>query len=413
MELTVNRRRGYRFRIYPSTEQRQKMARFAGCSRYVYNRLLAEQIARYEARKERIAAGDEEKREENKHLSKFDTMRLITKWRRNPETEFLSLAPYDVLSAEAIALDGAFQKFFKEKKGYPKFHRKQSSFSYTQPAKSVRFKADRMTITIPKVGEVKCSGYSEIEGKVKNISVSFDGARWFSSLQTEYEVNAPVHPSPKAVGIDRGVVHSVILSDGTVGLPDNEVKSYEARRRDLEERLKVLQRRSRNKRSPNRRAKQEASNRWKKEQQRISRLYAKMKDLRREHIHKITHNVSTQYSVVGIEALNVKAMSKSGKGSVDAHGVNVSAKRGLNRSIMSRAWGEIRRQLKYKSEWRGGMLVEVPARNTSRMCSECGFTSPDNRPSQAVFKCQSCGFSENADVNAAINIRELAIGAVD
>ena len=97
-------------------------------------------------------------------------------------------------------------------------------------------------------------------------------------------------------------------------------------------------------------------------------------------------------------------MSKSAAGSADKPGQNVQAKSGLNKSILDQGWFEFRRQLEYKLAWNGGMLVTVPAHNTSRTCPQCGCISADNRKTQALFRCVECGHEGNADHIGAINI---------
>ena len=101
-------------------------------------------------------------------------------------------------------------------------------------------------------------------------------------------------------------------------------------------------------------------------------------------------------------------MSKSSKGDMENPGRNVQAKFGLNKSILDQGWYEFRRQLEYKQLWRGGQVIAVNPRNTSRSCPLCNHTEKDNRKTQAVFVCVKCSFKENADYTAAINI--LAAG---
>jgi putative transposase len=108
--------------------------------------------------------------------------------------------------------------------------------------------------------------------------------------------------------------------------------------------------------------------------------------------------------MVVVEDLQVSNMYRSAAGTVEQPGKNVRAKAGLNRSILDQGWAEFRRQLEYKVLWQGGLFLAVPAMNTSRTCPQCGHVSKDNRKSQAVFACVKCGYSENADLVAAINI---------
>ena len=98
-------------------------------------------------------------------------------------------------------------------------------------------------------------------------------------------------------------------------------------------------------------------------------------------------------------------MTKSAKGTADNPGKNVKQKSGLNRSILNMAWGKFFRMLEYKLALTGRKLVKIDPRNTSRTCSQCGFVSKQNRLTQSQFKCVKCGFEANADLNAAVNIK--------
>ena len=118
--------------------------------------------------------------------------------------------------------------------------------------------------------------------------------------------------------------------------------------------------------------------------------------------------LSKNQALIVVENLKVGNMSRSAKGTEQEPGRNVRAKSGLNRSILDQGWGEFLRQLSYKQEWRGGLLISVNPRYTSQKCYCCGFTDASNRASQSEFKCQTCGHEDHADVNAAKNI--LAAG---
>ena len=123
------------------------------------------------------------------------------------------------------------------------------------------------------------------------------------------------------------------------------------------------------------------------------------------YVHKVSNSISKNHVVVCIEDLQVKNMSKrSAK--------KVAQKSGLNRSILDASPFELRRQLEYKMQWQGGLLVPVPAPNTSRKCPDCGHVSAENRKSQAKFICVECGFSANADFVGAVNIREAGLASL-
>ena len=121
-------------------------------------------------------------------------------------------------------------------------------------------------------------------------------------------------------------------------------------------------------------------------------------------LHKVSTTICKSHAVVVIEDLKVKGMSASASGTKERPGKNVRQKAGLNRSILDQGWGAFVRMLDYKSAWKGGMVLRVDPRNTSRTCSSCGHVSPDSRKTQTDFLCIFCGFGENADTNAARNI---------
>jgi putative transposase len=197
--------------------------------------------------------------------------------------------------------------------------------------------------------------------------VSSRQGKWFVSIQTEREVETPVHLSTSIVGIDMGIVRFATLSDGSYFAPLNSFKHQE---QALVKAQRAMSR------------KQKFSNNWK----------------------KAKANVQKNHAMVCIEDLQVRNMYKSAAGTTETPGKNVRAKSGLNKAILDQGWHEFRRQLDYKLAWNGGQLVAVPPRNTSRTCPCCDHVAKENRLSQARFECVACGFEENADLVVAINV---------
>jgi putative transposase len=144
----------------------------------------------------------------------------------------------------------------------------------------------------------------------------------------------------------------------------------------------------------------------KKARIKVQRIHARIGNARRDLLHKASTTISQNHAMVCIEALQVRNLSKSAKGSTDAPGRNVRAKSGLNKAILDQGWFEFRRQLAYKLNWNGGMLVPVAPQNTSCTCPCCGNTDKANRLTQAKFTCVHCGYENHADVVGAINILE-------
>jgi putative transposase len=133
------------------------------------------------------------------------------------------------------------------------------------------------------------------------------------------------------------------------------------------------------------------SSNWKKAKARVQRIHARIANVRSDFLHKASNGISKNHAMVAVEDLRVRNMTRSASGTLDAPGRNVRSKSGLNKAILDQGWGEFRRQLEYKTAWRGGFFVAVPPQNTSRTCPCCGHVSKENRKTQALFACVQCG----------------------
>src|ERR1035437_2497120 len=155
---------------------------------------------------------------------------------------------------------------------------------------------------------------------------------------------------------------------------------------------------------------QKGSNRRAYTRRCMARLAAKEADRRRNWIEKTTTQLVRDFDLIVIENLRVKNMVRSANGTVANPGRNVRQKSGLNRSIYAQSWALFRQRLTDKATHATDLveLVSVNPAYTSQRCSDCGYAAKDNPESQAIFRCRACGFTSNADVNAAINI--LAAG---
>jgi putative transposase len=151
------------------------------------------------------------------------------------------------------------------------------------------------------------------------------------------------------------------------------------------------------------------SKRFKHTCRQIDRLYRRAADRRRDFAHQTSTTLAKSHGLVAVEALVVPHLTRSARGTLQQPGRRVRQKAGLNRAILDKGWGLVIEQLRYKCQQYGSRLVEVPARNTSLQCAECGWISPLNRPRRAIFLCTRCGSCDHADRNAARNIRERGI----
>ncbi len=242
-------------------------------------------------------------------------------------------------------------------------------------------------VWIPKIGWVRFRWTRTIPATAKSYRVTLDrSGRWHIAIAVVPD--SLVGPGDgSVVGVDRGVAVSVALSTGELlrvqGLRVGETK----RLRRLQQRLARAQR---------------GSNRRARTKRAIARLWARETDRRRDWVEKTTTDVARRFDSIRVEDLNVRAMTKSARGTRECPGTNVAQKRGLNREIRRQGWGVLVARLKHKAS---GRVELVPAAFTSQRCSHCGHVAPENRKSQAVFQCVGCGAGPcNADVNAARNI---------
>lgn len=191
------------------------------------------------------------------------------------------------------------------------------------------------------------------------------------------------------IGIDMGIKRFATFSDGTYVEPVNSLRKNLKRLSKLQKQLSRRQRRSSN---------------CKKTKAKIAKLHRRIANTRKDFLHKTTTTIAKNHGIVFMEDLKVKNMSASASGTVEHPGTKVRQKSGLNRSILDQGWFSFRTMLAYKLEERGGLLVLVPPKNTSRTCPNCGYVSVENRQTQADFACVKCGYKENADVVGAINV---------
>jgi len=373
-----------RERLYPSRESEPVLARHCADARYVYN-LGLEQRSFW--------------RRGMASISVYDQKRSLTEARQGTWLgEGSSVVQQQALSD----LDRAFKNWWKNPAHFsrPTWRKAGIHEGFAIRDLSVR-RINRKwgDVLVPKCGWVRfritrqwadiCAGTSA--------RVTCDRAgRWYVS----FTAPAPAFertPTGAMVGLDMGVASSITTSDGEhLSMPELLSPGETQRKRRLQRKL------ARQKKGSGRR------DRTKRQ---VARLAAKEADRRKDWIEKTTTTLVRNYDVICIENLKVKNMVRSAKGTVENPGKRVRQKAGLNRSISSQAWALFRKRLTDKAI-HATSAVELVAINpayTSQRCSECGYMAQENRESQAFFCCRSCGYSANADVNAAINIRAAGL----
>jgi putative transposase len=368
----MERRQAFKFELRENGEQRRPMRRHAGSVRFVYNQALALQKELYELT--------------GRSPTRFQLDKLLTLWKQ--ERPWLSETPAHALQQALVDLEKAYTNFFEKRADFPKFRKKGQRTAYRESdPRCITLDQQNSRIRLPKIGWVRYRNSREVLGVLKNVTVSESCGKWFVSISTRREVQQPEHPSTSVVGLDWGVVNFVTASDGQVA------GQCQPLRKSLPKLAQLQRRMSR---------KKKFSKNWQKAKAQVGKLHSKIANIRKDFLHTVSANISKNHAVVFVEDLEVKSMSKSAT-------KKVAQKSGLNRAILDASPFALRRQLQYKTEWQGGLLVAVPPQNTSRKCPACGHTAAENRKTQAQFACLQCGFSANADWVGAWNIKEAGL----
>ena len=368
------KRQAFKFELMPNGEQIRRINQFCGCARFVSNHALALQNVQYA-------------QDNSVTFSYTKIANLLLQWKNT--FPWLKDCYAQVLQQSLKDLEKAFKNFFQKRANPSKFKKKGIKERIRFP-QGCKLEQHNNRLYLPKIGWVRYRNSRNVVGEIKNVTVSKKCGRFYVSIQTQCEVEIPKHQGGE-IGIDMGIVRFATLSNGEYFEPLNAFKTYKGKLAKLQRQLKNKIKFSKN---------------WQKLQAKIAKLHHKIANYRKDYLHKISTEICKNHAMIYVEDLQVSNMSKSAKGTAEEPGQNVKQKSGLNRAILDQSWTEFRRQLDYKSQWQGGVLVAVPPHNTSRTCPCCGHTDKENRLTQAKFECIECGYRNNADVVGALNILE-------
>jgi len=372
--------KAFRFQLRARPGIEAQLRRFAGGCRWVWNAALAEQKARHER-------GE-------KYAGYAAMCQWLTAWRNAPATEWLSEGPIHPQQHVLRRLDEAYRRLFAKSGGFPRFKRRgeEPGIRYPDP-KQFALDCENGRLKLPKLGWVRLRMSRDVEGSLRNVTITREGNKWFASLQAEMQETVPSLDVAPTLGVDMGVATFAATSDEQKIAPLHALAKQQHRLRYLQRAVS---------------RKKKGSNNRRKALRLLGNFHRRVARQRVDWLHKLSTQLADRHAVIALEDLRIKNMSASAKASAEAPGRNVRAKAGLNRSILDAAWGEFARQLAYKCAWRGGEVILVPPAYTSRTCRVCGFEDAANRKTQAFFVCVACGHEEHADVHAAKNI--LAAG---
>jgi putative transposase len=414
-------RKGYKFRlIVPNSEIERQLNKIVGSCRFVWNKALAlvkqdDDDYRTMVQMSKMNGGDAEGITTFFKFNPYNQLSaMLTVWKQQPDTEFLKEAYSKSLQIvlEELGQAVAEAKSKTNPKRYPVFKKRgvKDSFSWNG---AIKHDIENSRIFVPKVGYIQYNKSREVLGAVKNVTISKQLGYWYISLQTERplsQVNPEWVNVDKVIGIDVGIAKAVSASDAISfeyqgqQVTSNQLDSINPLR-EHQTKLARLQK--------DLARKTKFSRNWHKQKNKISKLHSKIANIRNDFVHKVTTAISKSYAYVTVEALKVKNMSKSAKGTAAKHGKMVKQKAGLNKSILDQGWGMFRQFLAYKLKYNYGTeLIEVNPQYTSQKCSSCGHIHADNRKNQASFKCVQCGLSMNADLNASLNIKAAGLAVL-
>lgn len=355
--------RAYRFRIYPTGEQEILIHKTFGCCRFAYNHMLADKKQAYEETKKTIKITPASYKKEYPWLKEVDSLALAN---------------------EQLHLERAYRKFFRESKtGFPKFKSKHGNRkSYTTNVVNGNIRISEGRLRLPKVGTVKMRQHREISAGwiLKSVTVSMEpSGKYYASLLFSFEScenQAGTVREEKVLGIDYAMYGMAVLSTGEKCGNPGYYRQAQKRLAREQRKLSLCQKGSRN---------------YQKQKRKAARCHEKVRNQRRDYLHKLSFRLAEEYDAVAVEDLDLKAMS-----------------RGLNfgKSVMDNGYGNFLNMLSYKLEERGKVLVKTDRfYPSSKKCSKCGKVKETLALSERTYHC-SCGNHMDRDVNAAVNIRE-------
>ena len=358
------RQKAYKFRLYPNQEQKQLFAKTFGCSRAIWNMMLADKIKHYEDTKETLYNTPAQYKKEFPWLREVDSFALCN---------------------VQLNLQVAYKNFFRSGFGFPKFKKKSHSQSYKTNSQKGSIAIESGHIKLPKVGWVRVKAHRQVEGIIKSATISMTPTgKYHVSILCETEI-VPLPKTNSSIGVDIGISDFDILSTGEkIGnkrFLSKLSKKLAKEQKRLSRRALVAEKEGR---------KLSDSKNYHKQRMKVAKIHEKIANMRRDFINKLSTTLIKNHDVICIEDLSSKNLMKNRK---------------LAKAIGDVSWYEFVRMLEYKANWYGKQISKISRwYPSSQICSDCGFSSGKKELSIREWTCTNCGSHHDRDINASINI---------
>ena len=356
--------RAHKIRMYPNKRQEAVLRQHLGAARFVYNWALAtwnEQFAQHKL---------------DHSVEKPNFVKISRRWtQEHPEWAAGEACPRAIASQALMCLNAAFTNFFRGTCKVPQFKKKKKK----RPSGSFKVgnahaKLYGHVINLPYAGRIRLAEELRFSGHIMGYTVSHNGAEWYVSVQVDLEEDPRTAPtSTTPVGIDVGISHPAVSSDGTTLDIPLKLKRLEQRKLRQQQALSRAQRGSRNS---------------VKKLRSVQRTQAKMEHIKMDALHKFTSMVTKNHGTIVVEDLDLKSMMED-------------APKHMRRCLSDSWMGTLHYMLGYKAQ----RLVKVDRYfPSSKMCSQCGHVKQDLTLSDRTYICPHCGLQTDRDLNAAINL---------
>ena len=358
------RQKSYKFRLHPNQEQKQLFSKTFGCSRAIWNMMLADKIKHYEDTKETLHNTPAQYKKDFPWLREVDSLALAN---------------------VQLNLQTAYKNFFRSGFGFPKFKKKSHAQSYRTNNQKGSIAILDGKVKLPKIGWVRVKAHRQISGVIKSATISMTPTgKYHISILCETEI-APLPKTNSSVGIDLGVSDFAILSTGEkIG----NKRFLNQLSKKLAKEQKRLSRRALAAKKVGR--KLSDSKNYQKQRMKVAKIYEKIANQRNDFLNKLSTNLIKNHDVICIEDLSSKNLMKNHK---------------LAKSIGDVSWSEFVTMLEYKANWYGKQISKISRwYPSSQICSDCGFSSGKKPLSVRNWTCTNCGNHHDRDINASINI---------